>query len=94
MRSRPAETYSNSSVTWAASSRVGTSTSAAGLRSAGSTRWTIGIANASVLPEPGRALREDVTAAKRLGDDERLNLERRVDAARRKRVAYGLGHPE
>ena len=43
---------SNSSVTWAASSRVGTSTSADGRASAGVVRSTIGSANASVLPEP------------------------------------------
>ena len=42
-----------SSRTWTASSRVGTSTSATGRRVAeGSSRSTIGIANASVLPEP------------------------------------------
>ncbi len=34
------------------------------------------------LARAGRALREDVAAAQRLGDDERLDLERRVDAAR------------
>src|SRR5581483_2136363 len=42
----------NSSVTWAHSSRVGTSTRAAGRGSDVSSRSTIGIANASVLPEP------------------------------------------
>ncbi len=43
---------SKASVTWTQSSRVGTSTSAAGAGPRGSSRSTIGIAKASVLPEP------------------------------------------
>ena len=43
---------SNSSATWVASSRVGTSTRAEGRASPASRRWTIGTANASVLPDP------------------------------------------
>ena len=43
---------SSSVVTWAASSRVGTSTSADGRASVAVVRSTIGSANASVLPEP------------------------------------------
>ncbi len=46
----------SSSVTWTASSRVGTSTSAGGRPSPASMRSTIGIAKASVLPEPVGAL--------------------------------------
>ena len=46
------------------------------------------------LARAGRALREDVAAAKRLRDDERLDLERRVDAARCEQLAHGLGHAE
>ena len=51
---RPLATASASkaSVTWAASSRVGTSTSAEGRPSAGVVRSTIGSAKARVLPEP------------------------------------------
>src|SRR6266545_2684212 len=41
-----------SSATWAASSRVGVSTSADGVGPAGSSRSTRGMANARVLPEP------------------------------------------
>jgi hypothetical protein len=43
---------SSSSVTWAASSRVGTSTSAEGRRSSVTVRSTIGRAKASVFPDP------------------------------------------
>ncbi len=50
--SRGSASVSISCETWTASSRVGTSTSAAGRASSRGTRWTSGIANASVLPEP------------------------------------------
>ena len=43
---------SNSSATCVASSLVGTRTSAEGRASAASRRWTIGAANARVLPDP------------------------------------------
>src|SRR3954469_22729622 len=46
----------SSSVTWSASSRVGASTSAAGVGSPAETSSTIGSAKASVFPEPVGAL--------------------------------------
>jgi hypothetical protein len=46
------------------------------------------------LAGPRGTLGENVTAAQRLGDDEGLNLERGLDAARCEYSADGLGHPE
>ena len=46
------------------------------------------------LARPRRALREDVAAAKRLGDHECLDLERGLDAAAGEYIGHGLGHPE
>ena len=51
-RPRASASGASSSATWAASSRVGTRTSAQGRASAAFRRSTIGIAKASVLPEP------------------------------------------
>ena len=67
---------SSSSATWAASSRVGTRTSAEGARRRGRSRSTIGIANASVLPEPVGDLREHVEPGERVRQDERLDRKR------------------
>ena len=46
------------------------------------------------LAGSGRALGQDVAAAQRLRDHERLDLERGFDAARGQQPAHGLGHPE
>ena len=84
-RERPLATASgsSSSVTWAASSRVGTSTSAEGRASAGVVRSTIGSAKASVLPDPV-ATGEDVEPRERIGQDELLDAERMMDRASRR----------
>ena len=91
-RCRSPAISANSSVTCTQSSRVGTSTSANGVPrvSALDDRDR----ERERLARAGRALREDVTAPECLRDDERLDLERGVDAARCEQFAHGLGNPE
>ena len=84
----------SSSVTWLASSRVGTSTRAEGRRRPVVVRSTIGSAKARVLPEPVGGRRENVEPAEGVGQDERLDAKRRRDGASGERVDDGRGHAE
>ena len=85
----------NSSRTWVASSRVGTSTSASGcLAASGSSCSTIGIANPSVLPDPvfdfASVSRPDVASSITID----LDRERLVDAHAGEGLDDGVGHAE
>ena len=64
-----------SAATWIASSRVGTRTRAPGRAFEPAVRSTIGTPKASVLPEPGRRLGENVEAGERVREDEPLDGE-------------------
>ena len=83
-----------SSATCVASSRVGTSTSAAGCEPVPAVRSTSGRPNASVLPEPVGRLGEDVEAAEGVREHELLDRERLVDVACGKRTHNGCAHAE
>ena len=75
-----------SSVTWLASSRVGARINAVGLPPLGVSRSTIGMANASVLPEPVPRAREHVASRDRVAEHELLDREGTGDAAHLERV--------
>ena len=77
-----------------ASSRVGTSTSALGHVALRSRFSTIGIANASVLPEPVGDFDEHVAAAQGFRDRAGLDVERGVDTARGERADDVCAHAE
>ena len=82
----------NSAVTCAASSRVGTSTSAEGRGSPGAVRSTIGRAKASVLPEPVGERTRTSSPCERVRQDELLDAERVLDRASGERGHDGRGH--
>ena len=82
------------SVTCTQSSRVGTSTSARAAARDGSSRSTIGIANASVLPEPVGLLARTSPPRSASGITSALDRERGFDAVRGQQLAHGLGNAE
>ncbi len=88
MRAREAGSRSASTIC-EASSRVGTSTSAAQRGSSASMRSTIGMPNASVLPEPVGERDEHVAAGEGVGDDGGLDGEGGRHAAAREGARDG-----
>ena len=68
--------------------------SAGGQAPFGSSRSAIGTPKASVLPDPVGDFDEHVVAVEDVGDDQRLDGERRLDAALGQRTGHSLGHAE